>query len=38
MWYAYENAEGYNAMMDVVYAGANITDGLIGSIVVGLNT
>ncbi|KAG8773901.1 hypothetical protein FRC12_002255 [Ceratobasidium sp. 428] len=38
MWFAYENAEGYNALMDVVYAGANITDGLIGSIVVGLNT
>lgn len=38
MWYAYENAEGYNAMMDVVYAGSDIADGLIGSIIVGLNT
>ncbi|KAG9121958.1 hypothetical protein FRC07_001858, partial [Ceratobasidium sp. 392] len=38
MWFAYENAEGYNALMDVVYAGTNITDGLVGSIVVGLNT
>ncbi|KDN32914.1 hypothetical protein RSAG8_13999, partial [Rhizoctonia solani AG-8 WAC10335] len=37
-WYAYENAEGYNAVMDVVYAGADISEGLIGSIIVGLNT
>ncbi|KAG8743730.1 hypothetical protein FRC10_011512 [Ceratobasidium sp. 414] len=37
MWFAYENAEGYNALMDVVYAGTNLTDGLIGSIIVGLN-
>ncbi|KAB5589740.1 hypothetical protein CTheo_6814 [Ceratobasidium theobromae] len=37
-WYAYENAEGYDALMDVVYAGSSIEDGLIGSIIVGLNT
>ncbi|CAE6463145.1 hypothetical protein ACGC1H_002124 [Rhizoctonia solani] len=37
-WFAYENAEGYNAEMDVVYAGADISEGLIGSIIVGLNT
>ncbi|KAH7332774.1 Intradiol ring-cleavage dioxygenase [Rhizoctonia solani] len=37
-WYAYENAEGYDALMDVVYAGADISEGLIGSIIVGLNT
>ncbi|KAG9123605.1 hypothetical protein FRC07_014570 [Ceratobasidium sp. 392] len=38
MWFAYENAEGYNALIGVVYAGTNITDGLVGSIAVGLNT
>ncbi|KEP49609.1 dioxygenase [Rhizoctonia solani 123E] len=37
-WFAYENAEGYNAEMDVVYAGEDISEGLIGSIIVGLNT
>ncbi|CAE6501597.1 unnamed protein product [Rhizoctonia solani] len=37
-WYAYENAEGYDAVMDVVYAGSDISEGLIGSIIVGLNT
>ncbi|KDN43715.1 hypothetical protein RSAG8_05905, partial [Rhizoctonia solani AG-8 WAC10335] len=37
-WYAYENAVGYDATMDVVYAGSSISDGLIGSIIVGLNT
>ncbi|EUC55307.1 dioxygenase [Rhizoctonia solani AG-3 Rhs1AP] len=37
-WFAYENAEGYNAEMDVVYAGEDIGEGLIGSIIVGLNT
>ncbi|KAB5589742.1 hypothetical protein CTheo_6816 [Ceratobasidium theobromae] len=37
-WYAYENAEGYDAVMDVVYAGSSISDGLVGSIIVGLNT
>ncbi|CAE6460651.1 unnamed protein product [Rhizoctonia solani] len=37
-WFAYENAEGYDAVMDVVYAGQDINEGLIGSIIVGLNT
>ncbi|KAF8750342.1 Aromatic compound dioxygenase [Rhizoctonia solani] len=37
-WFAYENAEGYDAVMDVVYAGQDISEGLIGSIIVGLNT
>ncbi|CAE6336362.1 unnamed protein product [Rhizoctonia solani] len=37
-WYAYENAVGYDATMDVVYAGSSISDGLVGSIIVGLNT
>ncbi|CAE7155620.1 unnamed protein product [Rhizoctonia solani] len=37
-WFAYENAEGYDALMDVVYAGADASEGLIGSIIVGLNT
>ncbi|KAJ1302266.1 hypothetical protein OPQ81_001085 [Rhizoctonia solani] len=37
-WFAYENAEGYDAVMDVVYAGADISEGLVGSIIVGLNT
>ncbi|QRV81820.1 dioxygenase [Ceratobasidium sp. AG-Ba] len=38
MWFAYENAEGYDAVMDVVYAGTNIIGGLVGSIIVALNT
>ncbi|CAE6504085.1 unnamed protein product, partial [Rhizoctonia solani] len=37
-WFAYENAEGYDALMDVAYAGADISEGLVGSIIVGLNT
>ncbi|KAF8684503.1 Aromatic compound dioxygenase [Rhizoctonia solani] len=37
-WFAYENAEGYDAVMDVVYAGQDVSEGLIGSIIVGLNT
>jgi hypothetical protein len=37
-WYAYENAVGYDATMDVVYAGSSISGGLVGSIIVGLNT
>ncbi|CAE6534429.1 unnamed protein product [Rhizoctonia solani] len=37
-WFAYENAEGYDALMDVTYAGADISEGLVGSIIVGLNT
>ncbi|KAF8703155.1 Aromatic compound dioxygenase, partial [Rhizoctonia solani] len=37
-WFAYENAEGYDAVMDVVYGGQDISEGLIGSIIVGLNT
>ncbi|CCO32946.1 hypothetical protein RSOLAG1IB_12124 [Rhizoctonia solani AG-1 IB] len=36
-WFAYENAEGYDAVMDVVYAGQDISEGLVGSIIVGLN-
>ncbi|KAF8919607.1 aromatic compound dioxygenase [Mucidula mucida] len=37
MWYPYQAATGYNAMMDVTWVGEDITDGLIGSIAVGLN-
>ncbi|GAB1526539.1 hypothetical protein RhiTH_009706 [Rhizoctonia solani] len=37
-WFAYENAEGYDAVMDVVYGGQDVSEGLIGSIIVGLNT
>ncbi|KAF9036917.1 aromatic compound dioxygenase [Hymenopellis radicata] len=37
MWYPYQAATGYNAMMDITWVGEDITDGLIGTIAVGLN-
>ncbi|KAF8908422.1 aromatic compound dioxygenase [Mucidula mucida] len=36
-WYPYQSATGYNAEMDITWVGDEITDGLIGSISVGLN-
>ncbi|KAJ6542045.1 aromatic compound dioxygenase [Mycena vulgaris] len=36
-WYPYQEAQGYNADMDITWVGSDITDGLLGSITVGLN-
>ncbi|SJL10506.1 uncharacterized protein ARMOST_13892 [Armillaria ostoyae] len=36
-WYPYQSATGYNADLDITWVGDDITDGLIGTITVGLN-
>ncbi|KAF7327213.1 Aromatic compound dioxygenase [Mycena kentingensis (nom. inval.)] len=36
-WYPYQSALGYNADMDITWVGSSITDGLVGSITIGLN-
>ncbi|KAL8287185.1 hypothetical protein RQP46_003637 [Phenoliferia psychrophenolica] len=36
-WYPYQEATGYNADMDITWVGDDISDGLIGSITIGLN-
>ncbi|KAJ7812097.1 aromatic compound dioxygenase [Mycena olivaceomarginata] len=37
MWYPYQAALGYNADLDITWVGSDISDGLLGSITVGLN-
>ncbi|KAK0498865.1 aromatic compound dioxygenase [Armillaria luteobubalina] len=36
-WYPYQTATGYDADMDITWVGDDLTDGLIGTITVGLN-
>ncbi|KAH8115934.1 aromatic compound dioxygenase [Phellopilus nigrolimitatus] len=36
-WYGYENADGYDALLDIAQVSENLSDGVIGSIIVGLN-
>lgn len=38
MWYPYQAAEDYNADLEMTYVGEDLSEGVIGEILVGLNT